>query len=320
VRFDRLDLNLLAVLDVLIEERGVSTAAKRLNLTQPAVTNALKRLRAYFGDDLLVAKGRQMLLTPRAEELAGPVRHALMHIRAEITKPGGFDPSSTKRCFFIVASDYAYTVLVAPTVVAITHVAPGVTFEIIPPGDSTFGSLDRAEVDLILTVEEFSMDAHPKLPLFEDEDVVIAWKEAGYPRRLTEEAFFKAAHVISHFGHDRRASLSELHLSKRSRQRDIALVVPNFTALPQSVVGTRRIAVLHRLYAQHFSELYPISIHLPPIAMPKVVELAQWHRVRDKDPGIRWLISQLQDQANRLPGGARFNGKGQSPESGKSLG
>src|SRR5687767_5141559 len=107
MRFERLDLNLLVALDVLIEERSVSVAANRLFLSQPALSGALNRLREYFNDELLVQSGRQMILTPKAEELRAPVREALMFIRSRITTPSDFDPATAQRKFILVASDYA---------------------------------------------------------------------------------------------------------------------------------------------------------------------------------------------------------------------
>src|ERR1700682_3675066 len=104
MRFDRLDLNLPVALDALVEDRSVSGAARRLHLSQPAVTGALQRLREFFDDELLVQHGRRMLLTPKAEELIAPVRRALLQIRSEITRPTGFDPMTVQRHFVIVAS------------------------------------------------------------------------------------------------------------------------------------------------------------------------------------------------------------------------
>jgi LysR family nod box-dependent transcriptional activator len=95
MRFERLDLNLLVALDALIEDRNVSMAARRLYLSQPALTGALNRLRDFFGDDLLIPSGRQMMLTPKAEELRGPVREALMLIRTKRRHLRRGSPSSS---------------------------------------------------------------------------------------------------------------------------------------------------------------------------------------------------------------------------------
>src|SRR4051812_4555036 len=104
MRFERLDLNLLVAFDALIEDRSVSMAAKRLFLSQPALSGALNRLRDFFGDELLVPSGRQMIPTPKAEELRGPVREALMLIRSRITTPSTFDPATADRLFSLAAS------------------------------------------------------------------------------------------------------------------------------------------------------------------------------------------------------------------------
>lgn len=305
MRFDRLDLNLLLALDVLIEERSVSAAARRLNLSQPAVTGSLNRLRNFFDDDLLVQSGRQMLLSPKAEELAGPVRRALTLIRAEITRPGRFEPATARRRFIIVASDYAYTILIADLIAAAALVAPGISFEIVPPSNQAAERLNRAEVDLFVTVGPFAFPQHPRLDLWRDEEVIISWEGAAYDQ-IDEETFFAAGHAVALFGPDRQPSLTDRFLGEAGRERQVELLLPNFSALPQAVVGTKRLATMHRLYAEHFRKLYPIRLHESWASLPGVVEVAQWHQVRDKDPGIQWLVQLFKEHVARLPDHARL--------------
>ena len=133
MRFDGLDLNLLVALEALVEERSGSAAARRLHLTQPAVTGALNRLRDYFQDDLLVLHGRKMLPTPTATSLYGPITRTLLQIRGEITRAGSFDPATAERHFLIVASDYAYSIALADLFAWAGTAAPGVSFELIQP-------------------------------------------------------------------------------------------------------------------------------------------------------------------------------------------
>src|SRR5438067_1930595 len=130
MRFERLDLNLLVALDALIEERSVSLAARRMCLSQPAVSGALSRLREFFGDELLVPIGRQMVLTPKAEELRDAVREALMMIRSRITTPSQFDAQSAKRHFTIIASDWVYSILLAPLFIEAARSAPNIKFDV----------------------------------------------------------------------------------------------------------------------------------------------------------------------------------------------
>ena len=301
MRFDRLDLNLLVALNALLDERSVSGAARRLCLSQPAVTGALNRLREFFDDELLVLTGRQMLPTPRAEELADPVRRALLQIRAEITRPGDFDPRTSIRRFNLIVSDYAYTILFADVIAAAATLSPGASFELAPPDARSAERFERAEVDLFVTLPQFTFQAHPQLPLFRDDDVVISWAGADHGT-LDAEAFFNAGHALATFGSSRQPALSDMAIEKLDRKRRIELVVPNFSALPQAVVGTKRLAIMHRLYAQHFARLYPITIHPVPVPLPEVVEIAQWHEIRSRDPGLQWLIQVVKQRCASLLG------------------
>jgi DNA-binding transcriptional LysR family regulator len=113
MRFGRLDLNLLVALDALLTEKSVSLAADRLCLSQSATSSALGRLRDYFGDELLVVRGRQMVLTARAESLVEPVRAVLEQVRSTIAVAPQFDPATADRQIRIMASDYSTEVLLA---------------------------------------------------------------------------------------------------------------------------------------------------------------------------------------------------------------
>jgi len=306
MRFEGLDLNLLTALDALLATRSVSAAAKRLHLSQPGVTAALRRLREYFGDELLVQSGRQMLVTPRAQELAKHVRHVLVHIRAEILTANQFDPANAKRTFSVVASDYAYTIVLAGVIAELARVAPGINFEIFQPSNAAIEALGRAEVDLVFSVSTHRVRRHPYRELFCDQDVVITWRDAGYTT-IDRRTFAKAGHVVARFGPDRQPSLPDIALAREVPERRIEIVVPTFAALPQSVVGTQRMATLHRLYAEHFAQTFPISIHPCPVPLPQVVETVQWHELRGPDPAAQWLLDRIVQHCSTLPEQTRLS-------------
>jgi LysR family nod box-dependent transcriptional activator len=299
VRYDRLDLNLLVALDILLEEMSVSAAARRLNLSQPAVTGALNRLRDYFGDELLVQSGRRMLLSPKAEELREPVRRALLQIRAEITQPGEFDPATSRRHFNIVASDYAYSIVLSAVIARLASEAPQVSVEVMPPSPRTGDMFDRAEIDLFITIGEYMIADHPAEPLLQDQTVVICWKDAGYDT-IDLETFYKAGHAVALFGSDRLPSLADREVAALGRKRRIDVMLPSFSWLPQAVLGTRRLALMHQLHARHFARLYPIDLHPTPVPIPAINEVVQWHAIREKDPGVAWLRAVLREQSQEL--------------------
>jgi LysR family transcriptional regulator, nod-box dependent transcriptional activator len=300
MRFERLDLNLLVVLDVLIEEKSVSAVARRLNLSQPAISGSLNRLREYFGDDLLVPSGRTMLLTPKAEELRDPVRDALMLIRTRITTPLAFDPATAERCFVITASDYAFNVLLADVMAQASKIAPRISFDLVPTTKRATEMLERGQIDLFITISSFMVDGHPHRPLWQDEHCVIAWSEGRYGRSLSAEDFLEAGHAVAYFGSDRQPAFTESYLGQQGVNRKIDVRLPNFSILPQAIVGTDRIATMYRRHAEYFAQYLPLSIHAPPLPLPDVTEEMQWHKVRDKDDGLQWLIELLVAQAAQL--------------------
>lgn len=299
MRFDGLDLNLLVALEALIEERHVSAAARRIHLSQPAVTGALKRLREYFDDELLTQRGRRMFLTPKAEALADPVRRALFQIRGEITRAGSFDPNTTARHFVVSASDYAYTILLANVISQSATLAPFVTFEIVSPNEHVNARFERAEIDLLLTVDRFALPKHTFTELWRDEEVIISWDKAGY-EYIDEDTFFASGQAVATFGSERRASIADSYIDRNGRKRRIEVQVPEFGALCQAIVGTKRLATMHRRYALHFAKLYPIKLHTTWEPFPEIIEGMQWHSVRNEDPGLQWLTGLMEKEAKYI--------------------
>lgn len=299
MRFDGLDLNLLVALEALIEERHVSAAARRIHLSQPAVTGALKRLREYFHDELLVQRGRRMFLTPKAEALAEPVHRALLQIRSEITRAGSFNPATTSRHFVISASDYAYTILLADVVVKAASLAPAVTFEIVPPSEQANKRFDHAEIDLLLTVDTLALPGHAFTELWRDEEVIISWRDAGF-KHIDKDTFLTCGHAVATFGLERKPSIADSHMDRNGWKRRVEIQVAEFGGLCQAVVGTQRLATMHRRYAMHFAKLYPITLHQTWEPFPAIIEGMQWHNVRDVDPGLQWLAGLLEEGSKTL--------------------
>jgi len=271
----------------------------RLHITQPAMTGALKRLRAYFEDDILVQRGRRMFLTPKSEALAEPVRQALLHIRADITRAGNFDPLNTPRHFVVAISDYAFTLLFSRVISKVASLAPKLTFQVIPPGPTVKERFERAELDLVFTYGNTVSVDHNVIELWRDETVIISCKESGFTE-ISEGVFFESGHAIVNFGADSVQSSTEIYLKNFGRKRKIEAFLPGSHGLCQSLVGTQRLAMMNRLYALNFAKFYPIQLHSPWEAFPTINEGIQWHSVRDNDPGLTWLIDIIKEEAVQL--------------------
>jgi DNA-binding transcriptional LysR family regulator len=294
MRFQRLDLNLLVALDALLSERSVSLAAERICLSQSATSSALGRLREYFADELLVVKGRQMVLTARAESLVQPVRTVLEQIRANIAVSPPFDPATSDRTITMMASDYSTEVLLATALRDMTELAPGMRFEITPMNDAPIEALERGSIDVLMTIDYAIAADHPHQILFEDDYVVVGWR--GNPAlrgEMTRERYLELGHVTARFGKARVPAFEDWFMRRQTQQRRIEIVAPSFLAVPALVVGTSRITTMHRRLALRIAARDPLVIKPMPFDIPPIREAAQWHVSNNNDPAIRWVVERL---------------------------
>jgi DNA-binding transcriptional LysR family regulator len=295
MRFGRLDLNLLVALDALLTEKSVSLAADRLCLSQSATSSALGRLREYFGDELLVVKGRHMILTARAEELIEPVRAVLEQVRTTIAVAPEFDPATAERQVRIMASDYTTQVLLAEAIAELEREAPGLRFEIQPMSINPIEAVERGFIDLLVTID-FAVSAdHPSQLLFEDDYVVVG--DAQNPAlqgEMTRERYFELGHVTARFGRASMPAFDEWFTRRQKQQRRIEVVAPTFLSLPGLVIGTRRIATMHRRLAEQVVRTFPLVMRELPFAIPPIREVVQWHLTNNNDRALRWVVERLE--------------------------
>jgi LysR family transcriptional regulator, nod-box dependent transcriptional activator len=294
MRFQRLDLNLLVALDALLSEKSVSLAADRLCLSQSATSSALGRLRDYFGDDLLVMKGRGMVLTARAEELIDPVRAVLEQIRTTVAIAPAFDPATADRQVRIMASDYSTQVLLAGALAMLEQDAPHLRFEIQPMGDNPVEAVERGQIDLLLTID-FAISAdHPSLMLFEDDYVVVG--DPANPAmqgEMTRERYFSLGHVTARFGKSRTPAFDDWFVRRQKTQRRIEIVAPTFLSQAGLVAGTRRIATMHRRLAHQVVPTMGLVMREVPFDIPPIREAIQWHLSNNNDRALRWVVERL---------------------------
>lgn len=294
MRFERLDLNLLVALDALLDERSVSLAADRIFLSQSATSSALGRLREYFGDELLVVKGRQMVLTARAEQLVEPVRAVLEQIRTTISVAPPFNPATCDRTIRIMASDYVTEVLLSQVFAIVADEAPLMRFEIQPMTEGPVDSLERGFVDLLLTVDFGMTSDHPSEILFGDDYVVIGCaNNPAMKGPMTKDLYFQLGHVTSRFGKARIPAFDDWFMRRQKQQRRIEIVAPSFLSIPGLVVGSKRIATIHRRLADRILENMPLIVRELPLDMPPIREGAQWHLSNNNDAAIRWFVEKL---------------------------
>ena len=299
MRLEKLDLNLLVALDVLLQERGVSLAADRLHLSQSATSGVLARLRHYFKDDLLVLSGRSMVLTPRAERLVDPVRAVLEQIRETILVDEPFDPATSDRTLTIMATDYIVEILLRPAIVACATEAPGITFELVPIVEQPVDALLRGRADLLIGIDNVVSTDHPTALLYTEDFVLAGWRDNPMlADPMTLDTYEQLGHIAVRFG--QHTSSYEATAARRAVTRRVEVIAPSFTSVGSLIVGTHRIATLHRLLALRMAEYLPLTLRELPFEMQPVREIAQWPSRQANDPAIAWLVGRLTQIAEHL--------------------
>ena len=303
--FSGLDLNLLVALDALFVEKSVSRAGERLHLSQSATSGALARLREAFHDPLLVQVGRRMTLTPLAEGLVEPVKEFLLKAEAILNSNPAFDPAATTRRFRMMMSDYVQTVVMIEALPRLQKLAPGVTVDLISNVEGGSEPLDRGEIDLAIAPAKYLSASHPSEHLFKDEFTCLAWSgNTQIGRGISLKTYLSLGHVVVRFGkHQQIPTFDEWFMERYSHERKIEVVTTAFNLVPQLLIGTSRIATLHRRLAEFYQKYLPLKLIAPPVEIPPLEESMQWHKSRDHDPGIAWMRSILKDAAGETAAG-----------------
>ncbi|MGY4158159.1 LysR family nod box-dependent transcriptional activator [Bradyrhizobium sp. USDA 4461] len=304
MRFKGLDLNLLVALDALMTERNLTAAARKINLSQPAMSAAIARLRSYFRDELFTMRGRELVPTPGAEGLAGPVREALLHIQLSIISREAFDPIQSSRRFRVILSDFMTIVFFRRIVDRIAQEAPAVRFELLPFSDEPGELLRRGEVDFLILPELFMSSAHPKATLFEETLVCVGCRtNKQLSRPLTFEKYNSMGHVAAKFGRALRPNLEEWFLLEHGLKRRIEVVVQGFSLIPPILLDTGRIGTMPLRLARHFEKRMPLRIVEPPLPLPSFTEAVQWPAFHNTDPASIWMRRILLEEASNMVSG-----------------
>jgi DNA-binding transcriptional LysR family regulator len=280
------DLNLLLAFDALWAERNVTRAARRVGLSQSALSHALKRLRLQLGDPLFLRSSRGLQPTPRAQSLAGPLAEALALVRGAVESPAPFDPSRLRRNFTIATSDYALLVLLPPLLPLLARKAPLVTLNVRPIGDTAR--------DLAAGVHDLAVAPSPDASLrsqvlFDDRFVCLLRR--GHPlahKPLTLERFLSLQHVLVSPRGVGEAPV-DAALRKLGRARHIAVRVPDFVVAPLLVAETDYLITLPERLVRAVAPLRRLVAKRPPIEVAPFTMTMMWHPRWDADPAHAWL-------------------------------
>lgn len=284
-----IDLNLLVILEALLSERHLSRAARRLHMSQPAVSHALARLRHLLGDPLLLRCKGGFQPTARALALARPLAEALQNVRSVL---GGavFDAASTQRVFRLAMSDYGAAQVLPALLRRLRTDAPGIDLSIsYASRPAMLAALQDGEIDLALGVfAQLPQQLHSDI-LFEETFTCAMDPSSLAPGQVLNLASYLARpHVLVASTDGGMAGEVDAALAKLGKTRRIAVRLPHWTVAPQLLTGTDLVlTVAQRAVQGHAGQ--DVMLQVPPFAIaPFAFELVRHHRT-DGDAGIAWL-------------------------------
>ncbi|ASI69637.1 MAG: LysR family transcriptional regulator [Diaphorobacter nitroreducens] len=313
LNFRTLDLNLLRVFDEVMAERNLTRAAEKLAITQPAVSNALRRLREVLGDELVTRRGHGVEPTPRALALWPAVRHALAQLQ-ETLSPGRFDPASAQTTFVLAMADATGATLIPPLIEIVEREAPGVSLRVVPlttrdprrllddeSADMAVGYFPAVLADLTARAQSDNVVAHESTRLYDGQYVCVM--RADHPLAavpMTLDLYCAARHLLVSFS-GKPFGFIDGALAALGRERRIVLTVNQFFTAGRVVATTDLLTVLPRHFVGVASVRDELVWRPLPMTLPPVHVDALWHRRRNHDPAHRWLREAIARAARNTP-------------------
>jgi DNA-binding transcriptional LysR family regulator len=287
-----LDLNLLVVFDAVAQERNATRAAAQLNMTQPAISHALARLRSALRDELFVRTPDGMEPTRYAERLTGPVRAALESLSTALDGAASFDPETAERGFRLAMDNRAAVVLAAPLAAAMGAQAPRVHLELRPSGTLNLPEhLDRGDLDLALGGLAAPAERFSDLRLFENGFAAVVRR--GHPASVDGTISLSALGTYPHLilsSTGEETDFVDAALSRHKLARRVTLRVP-LLAAAATLAQSDMVAILSERTARAFAASAPLEVLTLPFASPRQVTAMLWHRRLDSVPAHQWLRS-----------------------------
>jgi len=291
----RTDLNFLFMLEALLEEGGVSAAADRLGLSQPAMSHALARLRKRFGDPLFVKTRAGMRPTPTAERIGLVSRKVLSLVREEILEVGAFDPATTTRTFTLGMSDMAAAVLLGRITEHFARTAPLARLRVVNVREKDIVTeLEEGAVDLIVGSYALKSPSVIQQALFKATDYVCIVR-SGHPAirgRLTIDRFVATGHAIA-IQNTEANEFVDKALRAKGLSRRVAVEVPSLLPLPNVVAHTDCLALVPGALAAMSQKTTPLRVLEPPIKPPAPAITQYWHQRFKADTSVSWLRGML---------------------------
>ncbi|MFZ6820596.1 LysR family transcriptional regulator [Undibacterium sp. Ji22W] len=289
-----IDLNLLVVFQEVFQERQISSVARKLNLSQPAVSNALARLRKTFNDELFVRTSQGMQPTPLAQQLAEPVAAALSHITKALNQHETFEAASSQRQFTIAMTDVGEMYFMPILVEQCRRHAPQVQIATVRANSvDLMAELETGRIDITLGAFDQVSDALYHRRLFR-QDYVCMYRR-GHPvmrEGISNKEFLSVEHLIVSTRENPYDKINQ-SLEKVGITASNSFTVPHFSSVPYIVSSTNLVVIVPQKLAVSAAEPFRLNFCKPPIKLPTLQTNIFWHRRFAQDEGNQWLRNLL---------------------------
>ena len=294
-----IDANLLVALEALLTEANVGQAARRMGVSASAMSHTLARLRELVGDPLLVRTGQRMSLSPRARELAMPLRDALGLLASALARPADLDPSRERRTVRVASVDYAQSLLVPDLVDILRREAPGLDLVITPFGDSSLRDVANGDLDLALSMNRTASGLKSRVI---HQEPFVSIVRRGHPAlrgKLTPRRFAELQHLlISPRG--RVAGVVDEALRERGLKRRVVVVVTSFLAAALLVSRSDLVLTCAQRSAELAREWFGVQPFRPPLTLAAAKLAMYWHERHAADPLLGWFRERVATLAGSL--------------------
>lgn len=313
MNISKIDLNLLVYLDVLLRERNVTRAAEELGISQPAMSNSLRRLRSLFDDPVLVRTSDGMTPTDRALELQPLVRNVLAAAELAVLPKTVFDPSESERIFRIMASDYTEATLLPKLLQRLSVEAPSVRLDIMTPSDVSFHDVERGKVDLVINRFDTLPQSFHQIHLWDDSFSCVLRADNPVIKDWNLESYLAAKHVwVSKTGMGVGVGMStddvqrlgwvDEALAKMDAKRVITLFTRHYQAALLLAEHNDLVVTIPTLAANSIQKNPQVAVLQPPFEIPRMRLKMVWSPLLQHDPGHGWMRKLIKSVSEEIAG------------------
>ncbi len=313
VNVERFDLNLLIYLDVLMRERSVTKAAQKLGITQPAMSNGLKRLRVLFDDPILVRTSDGMSATERAIQLQPLVRNILTEVDTAVQPTGAFEALTSNRMYRIMVSDYAEATLVPAIVKRLREEAPGVVLDFLTPSDVNYKDVEQGKVDMAINrFDELPQSFHQKT-LWRDDFSCLVNPKNPLLSKYGLPAYLEANHIwVSKTGmgvgtgvnpnKDKAVQLGWVDeaLAAAGHKRKISVFTRHYQMPALLAMNNDLVATLPTKVASMQARSGELKLVKPPFEIPPFELKMAWSPLLHHNPPHQWMRKLIAEESEKL--------------------